>query len=86
VLVIEAIRTSNDNRTQFNFEGKCSYGDIYAIKIEEHRFYTIIFKDSGYKNLYICRYGKKQSEKNDKKLTTTINSISEIEIQNFFPI
>ena len=84
VLVIQAIKAGFANTTQFNYEGKCSYGDIYAIKVDEHRFYTIIFKNDGYKNFYICRYGKKQSQQNDRKLTTIIDSMSKIELQNFF--
>lgn len=84
VLVIEAVKLRIDNKTQFNWEGKCDYGDIYAIKVDNHRFYTIIYNHDGYRNLYICRYGKKQSNSNDKTLTSTIDSISKIEIQIFF--
>lgn len=84
VLVIEAVKLRIDNKTQFNWEGKCDYGDIYAIKVDNHRFYTIIYNHDGYRNLYICRYGRKQSNSNDKTLTGTIDSISKIEIQIFF--
>ncbi len=84
VLVIESVKLRIDNKTQFNWEGKCDYGDIYAIKVDNHRFYTIIYNHDGYRNLYICRYGRKQSNSNDKTLTGTIDSISKIEIQNFF--
>jgi len=83
-LVIESVKLRIQNRTQFNYEGKCEYGDIYAIKVDNHRFYTIIYNHDGYRNLYITRYGRKQSNTNDKTLTTTINSISKIEIQPFF--
>ena len=83
-LVIEAVRLDRQNRTQFNWEGKCDYGDIYAIKVDNHRFYTVIINNQGYRNLFICRYGRKQSNQNDKKLTSTIDSISKINIQKFF--
>lgn len=81
VLVIEAVKNNEANRTQFNWEGKCSYGDIYAIKVNEHRFYTIVSFNSGFRELLISRYGKKESEKNDKSLMAIIDSISKIEIK-----
>lgn len=77
-IVIEAVKNNVATRLQFNWESKCEYGDIYAIKVDQHRFYTIVLKNNGYRELYICRYGKKESEQNDKSLTTTINSISKI--------
>jgi len=83
-LVIEAVKINAHNKHQFNSEYKCDLGDIYAIKVENHRFYTLIFKDDGYRNLYISRYGRKQTQQNDKKLTTTIQSISKIEIKKIF--
>lgn len=86
VLILESIKQNIANTTQFNYEGSCELGDIYAIKIPpHHRFYTLIRKDEGYKELYICRYGKKESQKNDKKLTASINSIHKIEINKLLP-
>lgn len=79
-LVIEAIKLNTANREQFNYESECELGKIYAIKIGSHRFYTLIHI-CDYKELYICRYGKKETQKNDKKLTDTINSIKRISIQ-----
>lgn len=84
ILVTEAVKNGVSNTTQFNHEGKCEFGDIYAIKVEEHRFYTLIVKNDNYRNLFISRYGKKQSNQNDKTLTTTIQSISKIEIKKIF--
>ncbi|WP_157494225.1 hypothetical protein [Fulvivirga imtechensis] len=81
VLVIEAVKKGIANRTQWNFEAKTKHGDIYAIKVDQHRFYTLAIKSGGYRELYICRYGKKESQKNSKKLTSTIDSISTIQIQ-----
>lgn len=81
VLVIEAVKINQHNKHQFNSEHKCELGDIYAIKVENHRFYTLIYKDDGYRNLYISRYGRKQTQVNDKKLTAIIQSISKIEIK-----
>ena len=81
VLVIEAVKKGIANSTQWNFESKTSSGDIYAIKVDQHRFYTLTTKSEGYRELYICRYGKKESQKNSKKLTSTIDSISNIQIQ-----
>ena len=81
VLIIEAVKNNVANPTQFNFEDKCDLGDIYAIKIDEHRFYTLVCINAGYKELYIARYGRKQTQKNDKKLLSIIASISEITIQ-----
>lgn len=83
-LVVEAVKLRIENRTQFNWEGSCPYGEIYAIKVDNHRFYTVVRNFDGYRNLYICRYGRKQSNSNDKTLTATIDSISKIEIQHFF--
>lgn len=84
VLVTEAVKNGVSNTTQFNYEGKCEFGDIYAIKVDEHRFYTLVIKGDSYRNLFICRYGKKQSNQNDKTLTTTIQSISKISINKIF--
>jgi hypothetical protein len=81
VLIIEAVKQNISNKTQFNFESKCELGDIYAIKVDAHRFYTLCLKSGGYRELYICRYGRKQSQQNTKKLTTTIESIQKISIQ-----
>ena len=81
VIVLEAVKQNVANKTQFNFESKCDLGDIYAIKVDIHRFYTLFCKSGGYRELYICRYGRKQSQQNTKKLTTTIESIHKISIQ-----
>jgi hypothetical protein len=81
ILVIEAVKEKISNKTQFNYEGSCELGDIFAIKVDNHRFYTLVIKNQGYRELFISRYGRKQSQKNDKKLTTTINSISKLSIQ-----
>ena len=84
VLVIEAVKINAHNKSQFNFEYTSDLGDVYAIKVDNHRFYTLIIKEGGYKNLYISRYGRKQTQQNDKKLTNTIQSISKIEIKRIF--
>lgn len=81
VLVIEAVKNNVANKTQFNWEASCEYGEIYAIKVDSHRFYTLVTKNMGYRELYICRYGKKQTQQNDKKINDIINSISKISIQ-----
>lgn len=81
VLVIEAVRKNIANKSQFNWEAKCKMGEIYAIKVDEHRFYTLVTKNLGYRELYICRYGKKQSDQNSKKLIAIIESIGEISLQ-----
>lgn len=81
VLVIEAIKNKISNKTQFNLEGKCDFGEIYAIKVDNHRLYTLVTKNLGYRELFICRYGRKQSNQNDKKLLSKINSIPNITIQ-----
>lgn len=81
VLVIESVKLNIANKTQWNWEGMCDLGQIFAIKVDEHRFYTIESKSNGYRELFICRYGRKQSNSNDKKLTTTINSIAKIEVE-----
>lgn len=81
VLVIEAVKHNIANKTQFNWEASCEFGEIYAIKIDSHRFYTLVCKNMGYRELYICRYGKKQTQQNDKKIIDIINSISKISIQ-----
>lgn len=83
-LVIESVKLGISNRKQFNWEGKCEYGDIYAIKVDSHRFYSVFLNIEGYRNLYLCRYGRKQSNKNDKTLNSIISSINKIEIQKFF--
>jgi len=81
VLVIEAVKNKISNKTQFNWEANCEFGEIYAIKIDNHRFYTLVIKNQGYRELFICRYGRKQSNNNDKKLLSIINSIPNITIQ-----
>lgn len=80
VLVIEAVKVNIANKTQFNWESSCEMGEIYAIKVDNHRFYTLVCKNT-YKDLFICRYGRKQTQENDKKLLAIINSIPKILIQ-----
>ncbi|WP_114310998.1 hypothetical protein [Winogradskyella arenosi] len=81
VIVIEAVKVNVANKSQWNWESKCDLGEIYAIKVDNHRFYTLVCKNLGYRELYISRYGRKQTNSNDKKLIATINSISKITIQ-----
>ena len=81
VLVIEAVKTNTHNKTQYNWECDFTYGSVYAIKVDSHRFYTLQVTNGGYKELYISRYGKKESQENTKKLTATIESIEKIQIQ-----
>ncbi len=81
VLVIEAVKNNIANKSQFNWEASCELGEIYAIKIDNHRFYTLVCKNIGYRELYICRYARKQTQQNDKKIVATINSVSKISIQ-----
>ncbi len=81
ILVIESIKVGVSNTTQFNYEGKCPSGDVYAIKIDSHRFYTLLIKEDNCKKYYISRYGKKQSQQNTKLLTDIINSICKCQIQ-----
>jgi hypothetical protein len=80
-IVVEAVKKNVANKSQWNWEGSCALGDIYAIKVSEHRFYTLIIKGNSYRELFISRYGKKQSESNDKALTDIIDSIAKIQIQ-----
>lgn len=81
ILVIEAVKNKVHNKTQFNWEMDFDCGQVYAIKIDHHRFYTLLVINSGYRELYMSRYGKKESQENTKKLTTTISSIENISIQ-----
>jgi len=81
VLVIESVKINIANKTQFNWEASCELGEIYAIKVDIHRFYTLVCKKAGYKDLFICRYGRKQTQQNDKKLLAIINSIPKISFQ-----
>jgi hypothetical protein len=81
VLVIEAVKNGVANKSQWNWESRCDLGEIYAIKVNEHRFYTVVSLDYGYRELFICRYGRKQTNTNDKKLMAIIGSISKIELQ-----
>lgn len=83
-LVIEAVKQNIANKTQWNWESKCDLGNIYAIKVSQHRFYTLIFSREGYRNLFICKYGKKESQSNSKKLLATINSIHSVEPKILF--
>lgn len=81
VLVIEALKTKEFNKTQYNWEMDLDIGSVYAIKVDSHRFYTLQIISNGYRELYICRYGKKESQENTKKLISTIESIQNINIQ-----
>lgn len=81
VLVLEAVKKNVATKSQYNWEDTSDLGEIFAIKVNEHRFYTLQCSNDGYRELYICRYGRKQSQQNTKKLTTTIKSISKISIQ-----
>lgn len=81
VLVIEAVKINQHTKSQYNWEADFERGSIYAIKIDSHRFYTLQIINNNYRELYICRYGKKESQENTKKLTTTINSIEKIQIE-----
>ena len=86
VLAVEAIKNKIANTTQWNYEGNCEYGDIYAIKIKpNHRFYTIVVKEGGYRNLYMSRYARKQSNQNDKAIISIINSIKKAQFQIILP-
>lgn len=82
VLVIDSIKQNIANKTQYNFELEIpKIGSVYAIKVDQHRFYTLQKNSMGYRELYICRYGKKESQENSKKLTATIDSIKQIQIK-----
>lgn len=81
VLVIEAVKNKTENKTQYNWEADFIFGSVYAIKIDSHRFYTLQAINNGYRELFIYRYGKKESQENTKKLTTTINTIENIQIE-----
>ncbi len=81
ILVIEAVKKNIHNKSQFNWEMKFDCGDVYAIKIDSHRFYTLVIVNSGYRELYMSRYGKKESQENTKKLIDIISSIENISIQ-----
>jgi hypothetical protein len=72
---IKAIEGNFANRTQYNLEKDCDNGKVYAIKINLHRFYTLDITENGKRCLYISKYGKKQSQTNDKKLTKIIESV-----------
>lgn len=80
-IIIKAIERDITNKTQWNWEGTCSYGEIYAIKIDEHRIYTVVHVHNSIKCLFMCKYGRKQSQKNDKKLNNIIRSISNLSFQ-----
>lgn len=81
VLVIEAVKINSHNKTQYNWEMDFGFGSVYAIKVDFHRFYTLEIMCKGYRELYICRYGKKESQENTKKLTSTIESIKNLTIE-----
>lgn len=81
VLVIEAVKTNSHNKTQYNWEADFDCGSVYAIKVDTHRFYTLQITNNNYRELFICRYGKKESQENTKKLTTTIDTIESIQIE-----
>ncbi len=81
ILVIEAVKTNNFNRSQYNWEKDLDIGSIYAIKIDTHRLYTLQINTKDFRELYICRYGKKESQENTKKLINTISSIKSIQIK-----
>lgn len=81
VLVIEAVKINSHNKSQYNWEDDFDFGSVYAIKVDHHRFYTLQIMSRGYRELYICRYGKKESQENTKKLLTTIGSIENIQIE-----
>lgn len=81
IYVIEAVKEGIQNRTQYNWEADICYGKVYAIKVDSHRFYTLQVTNNGFKELYICRYGKKESQKNDKTLNAIIQSIDGINIK-----
>jgi hypothetical protein len=81
ILVIEAVKIKAHNKTQYNWEMDLPIGSVYAIKVDSHRFYTLQIERLGCRELYICRYGKKESQENSKKLTSTITAIESIEIQ-----
>lgn len=84
VLVVESVKTNTHNKTQFNLEYEGNGYKIYAIKVDFHRFYSLLRVVDSYREIYICRYGKKESQQNTKKLTTTIESINNIEISKVF--
>ena len=81
ILVLESVKKGIANKSQWTWEDSTPLGEVYAIKVSEHRFYTLVIISNGVKELFISRYGKKESNTNDKKLTATIKSISKIEIQ-----
>lgn len=81
ILVVEAVKNKVHNKTQFNWEMSFDCGEVYAIKIDNYRFYTLVVLNSGYRELYMSRYCKKESQENTKKLIATISSIENISIQ-----
>ena len=81
VLVIEAVKVNDYTKSQYNWEADFKCGSVYAIKVDSHRFYTPQVVNNNYRELYICRYGKKESQENTKKLTSTVNSIENIQIE-----
>lgn len=80
-LVIESVKRGISNSTQWNHELQTPDGPVFAIKVDLNRYYTLVKINDGYKELFICRYGKKESQQNTKKLTATIEAVSKIQIQ-----
>ncbi|MFM9400795.1 hypothetical protein ACKLNQ_02510 [Myroides odoratimimus] len=85
-LVLYAVRDEIANRTQFNREGDCSLGVIYAIKVGQHRFYSIYTNNpmDNYRELYVCKYEKKQTQKNNNTINETLKAIKKLEFNKLF--
>ncbi len=82
ILVIEAVKVKAANKSQYNLEGSFPIGSVYAIKVDQHRLYTLQrSSNDGYRELFIYRHAKKETQKNDKKLNDTIDTIKKIEIE-----
>lgn|GEM_PF-2006223 len=82
-LVLKSLIENTFNKTIFNFEHKCTDGKVYAIKVDNHRFYTLALPDGNQRRYFISRYGKKESQQNDKKLTKIIETVCDINPNSF---
>lgn len=76
MIVLEAVKNNVHTTEQFNYESECPDGKIYAIKVDDYRFYTIMNLFDSYRDLYISKYEKKKTNKNNKKINQSLDSIS----------
>ncbi|MDM1397103.1 hypothetical protein HX049_07935 [Myroides odoratimimus] len=75
-VVVVAVKEGSSTKEQFNYEGNCDGGKIFAIKVNQDRFYGVMSSHDNYRVFVISKFLKKETQKNDKKIKQVLTTIS----------